>query len=597
MAIFSKASKWLAADDNDRRKVNTITALVSAIVVGIVLVLIMRLVHITPFGENSFASHDANIQYLDFFAHLKDCLSGKASLRYTLSSGLGGTTIGLFAYYLASPLNLLVAFFSKSELNSFFSLLVVLKLMLAGCTMSVFLNKRFQYKLKPYWVILLSISYALMQYSFAQNSNIMWLDGVYMLPIILLGTYYAAKQGRTTLLSISVALAIIFNWYSAGIDCLFSIAWFVMELLLDTCDVKSSWRSMVRRGLKYAWGMLLGVLISACLFLPAILVLRQGRGSSFDWGSFRSDFSGNLFRSVQLYTIGSKSDKGGASFYAGCLVLLGVVGYFTSQTASRRNKCIAGAMLLFSILIFYWQPLEITYSLFKNANSYWFRYAYVTSFLMIFLAAGYFCGWKEEQNVSLLLKVSCCLGLLILALQLAGGSTELKLVYYTVGFLVVEAALLARSKKQHKDLLRQEICMAGLALIVIVELLENGKVLANAYSNWNVADYRKYVAAQQRQIDAIKARERGAYRISQTATRNEWPDNMTANYNESLAFSYNGIASYASTLQNRPLDFLDRAGYRTEGGCIAVVETSILPVDSLLGTKYILSATTLRVTT
>lgn len=53
-----------------------------------------------PFGDNSLASHDAGIQYLNFYSYFKDVLSGKNSLTYTFSKTLGGNCIGVFSYYL-----------------------------------------------------------------------------------------------------------------------------------------------------------------------------------------------------------------------------------------------------------------------------------------------------------------------------------------------------------------------------------------------------------------------------------------------------------------------------------------------------------------
>lgn len=53
-----------------------------------------------PFGGNSMASHDASVQYLDFYSYFKDVLSGKNNITYTFSKTLGGNNIGVFSYYL-----------------------------------------------------------------------------------------------------------------------------------------------------------------------------------------------------------------------------------------------------------------------------------------------------------------------------------------------------------------------------------------------------------------------------------------------------------------------------------------------------------------
>lgn len=131
-------------------------------IVSLLMLLLFFYGDYAPFGDNSLTWEDGNIQYLDFFSYFKDVLSGENSLIYTFSKTLGGSNIAVFSYYLASPFNLLIIFFEKAELNSFFDILILLKLSLAGGTCAFFLNKRFSYfveknKYTEYFVILLSI--------------------------------------------------------------------------------------------------------------------------------------------------------------------------------------------------------------------------------------------------------------------------------------------------------------------------------------------------------------------------------------------------------------------------------------------------------
>lgn len=68
-----------------------------------------------PFGDKTLAASDAFIQYMDLMAFFKDVLSGNQSLTYTMTKGLGGSAIGIFSYYLASPTELLQLFFQKTK--------------------------------------------------------------------------------------------------------------------------------------------------------------------------------------------------------------------------------------------------------------------------------------------------------------------------------------------------------------------------------------------------------------------------------------------------------------------------------------------------
>ena len=38
----------------------------------VIMAVICKILHVAPFGGNTFATRDADIQYLDFFAYLKD---------------------------------------------------------------------------------------------------------------------------------------------------------------------------------------------------------------------------------------------------------------------------------------------------------------------------------------------------------------------------------------------------------------------------------------------------------------------------------------------------------------------------------------------
>lgn len=111
--------------------------------------------------------------------------------------------------------------FSKSNLQSFYDLAVAIKLSLAIATFSYYLQKRFQTEIKPFFVLLLSLCYGFMQYNIAQSYNIMWLDGVYLLPLILLGVWESSRKKFSFTLAISIGLSIIFNWYTGLINCIF----------------------------------------------------------------------------------------------------------------------------------------------------------------------------------------------------------------------------------------------------------------------------------------------------------------------------------------------------------------------------------------
>lgn len=66
-----------------------------------------------PFGESSVLVLDLNGQYVFFFEALRDLVYGEGDFLYSFGRALGGEFMGIYAYYLASPLSYIVCLFPK----------------------------------------------------------------------------------------------------------------------------------------------------------------------------------------------------------------------------------------------------------------------------------------------------------------------------------------------------------------------------------------------------------------------------------------------------------------------------------------------------
>lgn len=302
-----------------------------------------------PFGGNSMASHDASVQYLDFYSYFKDVLSGKNNITYTFSKTLGGNNIGVFSYYLTSPFMLLCVFFKKTQLHAFFDVLVMLKLSTASFTFCWFLTGRFHKhfsagntSIKNFSIVILSVSYGLCQYSIAQSCNLMWLDGVYMLPLILLGVYHMVCEKTAWKLAVPVALSILFNWYTGGINCLFSGIWLFLELCLYATSLpfsKKVLKSCLKSILYYIFSMFSGVLCSCILFLPTISAMRNSNRGQLDLYCLKNfSFTGNILTALSNYVFGSTSVYGCVSLFCGTFAILGLIALFLSKKISRKTE-------------------------------------------------------------------------------------------------------------------------------------------------------------------------------------------------------------------------------------------------------------------
>lgn len=561
-----------------------IPALITA---GILLIFFYR-EGFVPFGGRSFVVMDARIQYLDFFAYLKDVLEGHNDLKYSFSIGLGQSGIGTFSYYLSSPFNLLLLFFRKEQLVLFFDLVVVLKLCTAAAVMSFYLQKRFSGRIHPCLVIILSCAYALMQFNIAQASNIMWLDGVYMLPLMMLGVYRVVRQGRMGLLSVSAALSVLFCWYTAGINCLFSAFWFLFEYAQGREEASGPRETFFFPAFRYTAAMLSGLLMSCALFYPAVRAMREGKGAAFDWGMLSPGFRGNPLQIILNYSLGGiSSENGGVSFYCGSVVLIGCIGVLI--LSCREKKKLYCVMLLFITAMCYWKPLYAAFSLMKYVNSYWIRFAYTCIFALVFMAASFFSRLRETRTEVPLVMAGFAYAACLFLLNMISNTYDTDRIWYSAAAAVLTAFLLSCRTLKGKQGLRSAV-YACLLLLSVWELYWNTEYLGMRYSGDENAGYMAYTLAEEEQIRAIQSNDtEGFYRISQTSDRIMKEGNLTANLNEAMAYHYYGTGSYTSSPHNNQLVFLNGGGYREEGGCMSIVTTANIPLDALLGVKYILS--------
>lgn len=574
------------------------TVLISGFLTSIVMLVTLYLLKYAPFGGRALTYMDADIQYLDFYQYYKDVLCGENSLLYTFGKTLGGSNIAVFSYYLSSPFCLLLPFFSKTNLHNFFDIVVTLKLALASMTCCYFLLKRFseqiQERLHYIFAIILSLGYALGQYTIAQCSNIMWLDGVYMLPLILLAVYRVVQNKGVWKLALLVGYTIIANWYSAGVDCVFSAFWLIFEIALtDEYFVGRKIKALFKVISYYVVGMITGVLLSAVIFLPTIGALKNSSRGSLELDrlmDFR--FHGNVLNSLDHYAYGAVSDYGCAALFCSSIAVIAAVSAMISRNIKLRNKIVLSIMAAFAVVMCYWNPLFVLFSLFKDASSYWYRYSYLAIFLIIFIAAVYLFSIKNTSSAWIPMASAVVFAGCMLSVSYVHGNDD-RNIYITAVILCIVGLVVSLAIKIYKmdHIVHKYNFLTGIVLlcITIAELQYNASLIMGIYYADDVDDFKVYQKQASDQIAALKDYDDGLYRISQTSTRRMGTSQITAFYNEGLAYNYWPISGYTSSPDDVQRNFLDRLGYRICGENLCVVNTSVLAADALLGVKYIFS--------
>lgn len=226
-----------------------------------------------PFGENCILHIDMYHQYEPFFTELMDKLKHGGSLLYSFRIGLGSDFVSLISYYLASPFNFLLILCPQSHVIEFMTVLILVKIGLCGMNFAAYLRGHYG-EWKPETVVFSAI-YALSGYMAAYSWNIMWLDVVFLAPLVVLGLERLVKEKRCRLYCGCLALAILSNFYLAFMLCIFLVLYYVVYCLEEVKGIKKRVQSFGR----FVFYSVLAGGIGAVLIIPEAIILSYS-GSS-----------------------------------------------------------------------------------------------------------------------------------------------------------------------------------------------------------------------------------------------------------------------------------------------------------------------------
>lgn len=192
-----------------------------------------------PFGESSILITDMGSQYVEYFAAFTRMIREGDSLLFTWDSGMGMNFLGIWAYYLSSPFTPILLLFPPELLTEGILCLLTLKIAASGAAMSFYFFGRF--RIKGVWNLGFSAAYALSAYSVVYSFNIMWLDGVILLPLVILAArrVFDMPAGFPRVrrcLPLVLALAVLFaaNFYIAYMVGAFSFLVYLVWCLSDS---------------------------------------------------------------------------------------------------------------------------------------------------------------------------------------------------------------------------------------------------------------------------------------------------------------------------------------------------------------------------
>lgn len=322
-----------------------------------------------PFGEGSVSWCDMNQQTVPLMIDFKDILDGKSSMFLNFENAGGMNFWGVFFFFLASPFTLLVKFVEKANVILFVNILVMLKMMTASFTAMVYFRKCHK-ELDTAIAVILSFMYGVCGYGMIFYQNIIWLDMMYLLPLLLLSLNLLVKENKVLPYVIVLAATVIVNYYISYMMVVFILLFMgVYVLMHDRNKIKESC-------LLFLGGSLAAALISAVVWLPSFIqYLSSGRGKPIFENIANSKFITAYYTTLPLIF---------------CTAFVFVVVLINVLSGAKRDKEQNMYLYLFLLSLV---PLVI-----EPINKMWhtgsymsfpMRYGFITMFLGLICCAGF----------------------------------------------------------------------------------------------------------------------------------------------------------------------------------------------------------------
>lgn len=394
----------------------------SALAFGIpfmVSVLICAANGIYPFGENCILHVDMYHQYCPFFMEMQDKLANGGSFLYSWNLGLGSDFVGLYAYYLASPLNWLLLLCPRGLVIEFMTVTIWIKIALAGLFFFWYLRGHFQLigKDGKYHTntvlpaLIFSTAYAFSGFVATYSWNIMWMDSIALAPLIILGLELLVKENKPALYYVSLAVSILCNFYISLIICIFLVLYFAVLFLEQK---KGKWMACVR----FAWYSLLAGGTGAILLIPEAKILSYAESADARWPEAVEWYFGILQELSRLCTMAAPytGNDHWPNLYCGAFTVLLVVLYVLNRRIKWTSKVPRILFLVLFIVSFSCNYLDYIWHGLRFPNSLPGRQSFLFIFLM--LVVGFEAYLKRKGNLiwHVLVALSLCFAVLI-----AGG--------------------------------------------------------------------------------------------------------------------------------------------------------------------------------
>ena len=358
----------------------------------IIYLMYLCLMKIFPFGENSILKCDLYQQYVNFFCYLREILINNKSVMLSWNLGLANNFFTTYAYYLASPLNIIVVLFNPTNMDICIEILTLIKILLIANSAIFYFSKTYNYNKND--IILFGLIYAYCSFVICYSFHIMWLDCLYILPITLYFIDRYIDGGKIYPIVICLAYGLWTNYYIGFIVAFFSGIYFLAKYYINNNIIgKENIIKFVKTLFLFLFAICIAFGISMVLFIPSIKQLSGNMSTEnvklidLDYDKLRL-FSNVIFNNY-VYMFTQKS----CMMFSSTIVLALIPMYYLNKRILKKEKVAFSIIIVFMLLPIISPFLNKLWHGLTTPNCFNYRYSFALIFTTIIMA------FREYQNI------------------------------------------------------------------------------------------------------------------------------------------------------------------------------------------------------
>ncbi len=543
--------------------------LLSFLIPVIIMIVIFIGRGIFPFGSESFLRTDMYHQYAPFFSEFQYKLQNGGSLLYSWNVGLGINFAALFAYYLASPLNVLLLLVPKGFVIEFMTYMIVLKIGLSGLTAAAYFRRHFR-KLN-FGCAFFGILYAMSGYVAAYSWNIMWLDCILLFPLVLLGLEKLVRREGMLLYVFSLAVCILSNYYISIMICIFLVIYF---FCLQFLDEEMSAADRFASVPAFAFGSLLAGALAAFLLLPEIAALNATASASSSFPDTVKEYFAiiDMFaRHMPLVETEQGLDHW-PNIYCGAMVFLLLPLYFMNRQISLRHKCVYGGLLILFYLSFSLNVLNFIWHGFHYPNSLPCRQSFIYVLLVLSMCYETYIHRRGISGKQLAIALGTACGFILLCQKLIDDEAFEWYTFYAALLFVLIYGLIFYLE-MHR---RAGYNLLTMALLLTVALESTLNMAVTSVTTTSRTSYTADNQAVENIVSRVKQSESGFYRFEKISRKTK---------NDGAFMNFPSVSLFSSTASKACSDFFRKLGCEASTNAYSITGSTPL-VNMLFSVKY-----------